>query len=260
MTAPAQSGQTIAGIERALDALSLFAESETPSLGVTEIAQTLGLSKAVVHRILASFRAKGFVELDETTRRYSLGPKILFLGLTYLDRIDILAVARDAMTSLSATTSETATLSIRSGDNRVYVDQVTPSRDVKMQVALGVPYPLHAGASSKAFLAFLPEHEIEQYLGAVRLDKLTKQTVIDPRRLRRELAAIREAGYASSFGERMEGAGAVAAPVFGRNGTPAGVISVCGPIERFRATADEAARLLLEHTQRASARLGYRSA
>ena len=260
MTAPAQSGQTIAGIERALDALSLFAESENPSLGVTEIAQTLGLSKAVVHRILASFRAKGFVELDETTRRYSLGPKILFLGLTYLDRVDILAVARDAMTSLSASTSETATLSIRSGDNRVYVDQVTPSRDVKMQVALGVPYPLHAGASSKAFLAFLPEHEIEQYLSAVQLDRLTKQTVVDPRRLRRELAAIREAGYASSFGERMEGAGAVAAPVFGRNGTPAGVISVCGPIERFRSTADDAARLLLEHTQRASARLGYRSA
>ena len=84
MTAPAAPGQTIAGIERALDALSLFAESETASLGVTEIAQRLGLSKAVVHRILASFRAKGFVELDESTRRYSLGPKILFLGLTYL--------------------------------------------------------------------------------------------------------------------------------------------------------------------------------
>lgn len=260
MTSPAQSGQTIAGIERALDALSLFAESETASLGVTEIAQTLGLSKAVVHRILASFRAKGFVELDETTRRYSLGPKILFLGLTYLDRVDILSVAREAMAALSAATNETATLSIRSGDARVYVDQVTPPRDVKMQVSLGVPYPLHAGASSKAFLAFLPDAEVEDYLTGAQLDKLTKQTVVDPRRLRRELATIRDAGYASSFGERMEGAGAVAAPVFGRDGSPAGVISVCGPIERFQKTADAAARLLLEHTSRASARLGHRSA
>ena len=260
MTSPAQSGQTIAGIERALDALSLFAESDTASLGVTEIAHQLGLSKAVVHRILASFRAKGFVELDETTRRYSLGPKILFLGLTYLDRIDILSVAREAMATLSARTSETATLSIRSGDTRVYVDQVTPPRDVKMQVSLGVPYPLHAGASSKAFLAFLPDSEIEEYLSRIKLEKLTKQTVVEPRKLRRELAAIREAGYASSFGERMEGAGAVAAPVFGRDGSPSGVISVCGPIERFRDEADEAARLLLEQTARASARLGYRTA
>jgi DNA-binding IclR family transcriptional regulator len=260
MTTPAASGQTIAGIERALDALSLFAESETASLGVTEIAQTLGLSMAVVHRILGSFRAMGFVELDETTRRYSLGPKILFLGLTYLDRIDILTVAREAMATLSARTNETATLSIRSGDTRVYVDQVTPPRDVKMQVSLGIPYPLHAGASSKAFLAFLPDADIDTYLAKVRLDRLTKQTQVDPRKLRRELAGIREVGYASSFGERMEGAGAVAAPVFGRDGSPAGVISVCGPIERFRDEADEAADLLLEQTGRASARLGYRSA
>jgi DNA-binding IclR family transcriptional regulator len=260
VTGPAQSGQTIAGIERALDALSLFAESETPSLGVTEISQKLGLSKAVVHRILASFRAKGFVELDESTRRYSLGPKILFLGLTYLDRIDILSVARDAMATLCEQTSVTATLSIRSGDTRVYVDQVTPNRDVKMQVSLGLPYPLHAGASSKAFLAFLPEAEIDAYLSSRELGRLTKQTLVDPRKLRKELAQIRAAGYASSFGERMEGAGAVAAPVFGRDGGPAGVISVCGPIERFRDEAERAAQLLLEQTGRASSRLGYRSA
>ena len=258
MTQPS-GGQTIAGIERALDALSLFAETDAPSLGVTEIAQALGLSKAVVHRILASFRAKGFVELDETTRRYSLGPKILFLGLTYLDRVDILSVARVAMTQLSALTDETATLSLRSGDQRVYVDQVTPNRDVKMSVSLGLPYPLHAGASSKAFLAFLSEDEQARYL-AGGLQALTSQTQVDARKLKKELEQIRKVGYAQSFGERMDGAGAVAAPVFGRDGSPAGVISVCGPVERFRDEAERAAELLLQHTRDASARLGYRSA
>ena len=259
MTEAASGGQTIAGIERALDALSLFAESTSPSLGVTEIAQALGLSKAVVHRILASFRAKGFVELDETTRRYSLGPRILFLGLTYLDRIDIVSVARPAMAELCSLTDETATLSLRSGDHRVYVDQVTPSRDVKMSVSLGVPYPLHAGASSKAFLAFLSPEEIDAYLEDPDLRSLTDKTVVDPRKLRKELASIREHGYATSFGERMEGAGAVAAPVFGRDGRPAGVISVCGPIERFRPQVDRASTLLLAQTLDASERLGYRA-
>ncbi len=262
MTDPATpaAGQTIAGIERALDALSLFAESDSPSLGVTEIAQELGLSKAVVHRILASFRAKGFVELDEHTRRYSLGPRILFLGLTYLDRIDVVSVARTVMVRLSEQTAETATLSLRSGDHRVYVDQVTPSRDVKMSVSLGLSYPLHAGASSKAFLAFLPPAEIDAYLAGPALLALTPKTQVDPRKLRKELAQIREVGYAQSFGERMEGAGAVAAPVFGRDGTPDGVISICGPIERFRDEADRAAELLLAETTDASARLGFRSA
>ena len=258
MTTP-QSGQTIAGIERALDVLALFSDLDQPSLGVTEIAQELGLSKAVVHRILASFRAKGFVELDEVTRRYSIGPKILFLGLTYLDRIDIRQVARDAMVRLSAETNETATLSIRSGRTRVYVDQITPPRDVKMQVALGTPYPLHAGASSKAFLAFLPAHEQDAYLD-LPLERLTDSTEVDVRKLRKELAKIREVGYAASFGERMDGAGAVAAPVFGIDGTPVAVISVCGPVERFRDEADEAARLLLEATRAASQKMGHRSA
>jgi IclR family transcriptional regulator, acetate operon repressor len=258
--AAAGAGQTIAGIERALDALSLFADSDTPSLGVTEIAQKLGLSKAVVHRILASFRAKGFVELDETTRRYSLGPKILFLCLSHLDRIDVVALAREAMAALSTATNETATLSLRSGHERVYVDQVTPQRDVKMQVQLGTPYPLHAGASSKAFLAFLPPAEIDAYLAEQRLSKLTPSTVTDVRALRRELAQIREQGYAKSFGERMDGAAAVAAPIFDRAGQPAGVVSVCGPVERFRDVADDAAALLLEQTRRASMRLGHVSA
>ena len=258
-TATGQSGQTIAGIERALDVLSLFSDSDQASLGVTEIAQELGLSKAVVHRILASFRAKGFVELDEATRRYSIGPKILFLGLTYLDRIDIRQVAREAMVSLSTQTGETATLSVRSGRNRVYVDQITPPRDVKMQVALGTPYPLHAGASSKAFLAFLPQHEQDAYLDHP-LEKLTDSTEVDTKKLRKELARIREVGYASSFGERMDGAGAVAAPVLGLDGSPLAVISVCGPVERFREEADDAARLLLEATRHASQRMGHRTA
>jgi DNA-binding IclR family transcriptional regulator len=254
------SGQTIAGIERALDVLSLFAESRSADLGVTEIAQQLGLSKAVVHRILASFRAKGFIEVDEHARRYSLGPKILFLGLAYLDRIDVRTVARKVMHSLVDATQETATLSLRSGATRVYVDQITPDRDVVMRVSLGTPYPLHAGASSKAFLAFMPQAEQDDYLENRTLDALTDLTVINRQKLRRELEQIRRRGYAESYGERMSGAAAVAAPVFGMSESqPIAVISVCGPVERFRAEADDAARLLLEATRAASEQLGHRA-
>jgi DNA-binding IclR family transcriptional regulator len=255
--APA-AGQTIAGIERALDVLSLFGESEIASLGVTEIAQSLGLSKAVVHRILASFRAKGFVEVDEDSRRYTLGPKVLFLGLTYLDRVDVRSIAREAMAELSAATNETATLSVRSGWSRVYVDQITPPRDVTMKVTLGTPYPLHAGASSKAFLAFLSADEQEEYLTHHTLEKLTELTSTDVKALRKELTQIRKAGYATSLGERMSGAASVAAPVWGHDGTPAAVISVSGPVERFRDRTEEAGALLLDATHRASLRTGWR--
>jgi DNA-binding IclR family transcriptional regulator len=249
--------QTILAIERATDVLVLFAESDEQTLGVTEIAQALGLSKAVVYRILSSFRAKGFVELDEQTRRYSLGERTLHLGLAYMNRLDVPGIARPVMEQLCKEMNETATLSLRTGWTRVYVDQVTPERDVKMVVQLGQQVPLHAGASSKAFLAFLDAEEQAKYLEKP-LEGLTTLTITNAKALGKELEEIRERGYAASFGERMEGAGSVAAPVLGHDGRPAAVISVCGPVERFRPEADRAAKLLLEATGRVSRALGHR--
>ncbi len=253
----AEQPQTILAIERATDGLALFADSDEQTLGVTEIATALGLSKAVVYRILSSFRAKGFVELDEATRRYSLGERTLHLGLAYMNRLDVPGIARPVMEQLSKETNETATLSLRTGWTRVYVDQVTPERDVKMVVQLGQQVPLHAGASSKAFLAFLDPDEQKKYLERP-LDRLTGLTITSAKALRKELADINERGYATSFGERMEGAGSVAAPVLGHDGRPVAVISVCGPVERFRPEAERAAKLLLEATGRVSRALGHR--
>jgi DNA-binding IclR family transcriptional regulator len=253
----ASQGQTIAAIERAADVLTLFVDSRHPSLGVTEIAQGLGLSKAVVHRILASLRSRAFVSLDEDSRRYVLGPRALALGLAYLDRIDVRGLARPVLEQLSAATDETATCSVRAGQDRIYVDQVTPARDIKMVVPIGAAFPLHAGGSSKAFLAYLPEAEQEAYLNRP-LAALTDLTVTDPGSLRAELAEIRARGYAVSYGERQEGAASVAAPLFDHEGGPVAVISLCGPVERFRAEVETAAKLLTDATGQLSAKLGHR--
>lgn len=251
--------QSVQGIERALDVLSLFVEAESQTLGVTEIAQNLGLSKAVVHRILSTFRAKEFVEIDDVTHRYRLGPKILMLGLRNMDRLDFRVIAREAMTELVRTTNETATLSIRVGWDRVYIDQITPERDVKMVVQIGRPFPLHTGASSKALLAFLPTPEQEDYLASHELVAMTAHSITDPVKLRAELKSIRAKGHAVSFGERDDSAGSVAAPIFGMNDQLLGVISISGPAERFRGEAKEAAGTLMAATRGVSARMGHRA-
>ena len=252
-----RGSQTIATVERAIDVLMLFTKTKQATLGVTEIASELVMSKAAVHRILSSLKAKGLLEVHDESRRYALGPANLALGLAYLERIDIREVAGPELARLCEVTGETATLSIRSGPTRTYVSQVTPDREVKMTVPLGRPYPLHTGSSSKAFLAFLGEEEAEQYL-AGPLEKLTDNTIVDVVKLRAELKKIRKAGYAISFAERQAGAASVAAPVFDHQSRPSAVISVCGPIERFRGEADDAAKLLLEATGRLSARFGGR--
>lgn len=247
--------QTVATVERAADVLLLFAEADSPTLGVTEIAERLGSSKAAVHRILASLRSRDLVYLDEDSRRYSLGTTAMRLGAAYQRHVDVREIAAAELRALSRLTGETTTLSVRTGDARIYVDQVTPQREVIMTVTLGVRYPLHAGSSSKAFLAFLPEDEREAYLRGP-LGSLTGETVVDTYELRRELERVRAAGYATSSGERQAGAASTAAPIFDHRGLPVAVMSVCGPRERFLAEAESCSRALVKVTGRLSRRLG----
>ncbi|MGC8513286.1 MAG: IclR family transcriptional regulator [Acidimicrobiales bacterium] len=250
------SGNSASTVERAADILLLFASSSSPQLGVTEIATALGMSKSTVHRILLSFRNKSLLELDPLSRKYCLGPTLLGLGARYQGRLDIRNMAYPELSALSRATNETATLSVRSGDERIYVDQVTPEREVLMSVQLGMAHPLHAGASSKAFLAFLPAEEVDRYL-AGGLEEVTVRTITDVAQLRTELAEIRARGWAQSIGERQVGAGSVAAPVFDARGLPVAVVSVCGPAERMAGEIQECATQLMVTTMRLSAQLGY---
>lgn len=249
---------SLGSIERATAVLGLFVQSEQPSLGVTEIANTLGMSKAVVHRVLTSLRVAQLIELDPSSRRYQLGVGSLALGLAYLERVDVRDRARPSLQRLTELTEETATLSIRSGASRVYVDQVFPATEIRMTVPIGQPFPLHAGSSSKAFLAFMSDEEQTDYLNNHTLDQLTDRTITDVEALRADLRTIRGRGFARSLGERQRGAASVAAPVFDHEGRPIAVISVCGPLERFRSHADSAAKQLLEETRGLSRRLGFR--
>lgn len=251
---------TVAAVERAADVLMHFSVTPNPDLGVTEIADDLGLSKAAVHRMLASLRVSGLVELDERTHRYSLGVSAMRLGMSYLDRIDVRRIARPFLQELTERTQETATLSIMLGDHsRIYVDQVVPEREVIMSVTLGKPYPLHAGASSRALLAFLPEDRIASYIRSGPLSSMTASTIIDPQTLLIDLAEVRAVGWARSNAERMTGAASVAAPVRDHDGHAVAVISVCGPTERFSAELDGCRNALLNATRGLSRQYGFGS-
>ena len=252
------AGQTITTVVRTAEVLAAFARADSRTLGVTEIAQELGISKAVVHRILNSLRTTGFIDVDSATHRYLLGPTALDVGLTFLRHVDVRDLAHPVLRDLSEKTQETATLSIRSGWHRVYIDQVTPPREVKMTVPLGRSFPLHAGSSSKVLLAHLTSEEIDEYISTVDLEPLTDLTITDPARLLDELTTIRSAGFAVSNGERQAGAGSVAAPILDYSGTPIASMSLCGPAERFRAEVDAAAALIVEAGQRLSRQMGYR--
>ena len=216
---------------RVADVLLTFTKGPA-ALGVTEIARELGLSKAVVHRILQSLATRSLVRADAGTREYRLGPGAIALGARAMRDFDLRLAAQPTLRRMRDITKETTTLSARLQDSRIYLDQYESPQEIKMTVELGRPYPLYAGASSRAILAFLAEETIERVISR-GLERLTPETIRSPRELRRRLAESRATGYAISKGERQSAAGSVAAPVFGIDGDVVGSISVCGPVDRF---------------------------
>jgi IclR family acetate operon transcriptional repressor len=241
---------------RVADVLVLFTQA-VGTLGVSEISRELGLSKAVVHRILQSLASRSFVQADPGTRGYRLGPGAVALGARALREMDLRRAARPILRALRDATRETTTLSALVGSARVYLDQYESPQEIKMTVEFGRRHALHAGASSRAILAFLTE-DVCQAVIAPGLPRLTPATVCDPDELRSLLTDVRRRGYATSFGERQPGAGSVAAPVFGMDGEVAGAISVCGPVSRFEPAAVERyVPLVLTAAERISQAIGW---
>jgi IclR family transcriptional regulator, acetate operon repressor len=213
------------------DVLLAFVGESEP-LGVSELARRLGLSKAVVHRILRSLSSRGLISPGGAGRGYSLGPAAAALGASALSGLELRRLALPVLRRLQQASGETSTLSELVGASRIYLEQVPSVRGIKMTVELGRPFPLHAGASSRSILAFAPP-DLQEAVLSGPLEALTPLTITKRVLLEAELALVRELGTAVSFGERQPGAGSVAAPVLGFDGYAVGALSVCGPVDRF---------------------------
>ena len=255
----ATAGRTRSGLGRALDIVNIIAERAPETLGVSTIARELGLPKAVAHRILKELVADSFLTFNEETKRYRLGSGALAVGLAALRALDVPDIARRYLVRLVRDSGETATLSVRQGWTRVYIDQVLSPHEVRMSVSLGTSHALHSGSSSKAILAALPDAEVEDYLDHHPLDAVTSATITSTAKLRSELGRVRRLGYAVSMGERQNGAGSVAAPVRYATGQVFGSISLCGPQNRFTPEVCAAhGALVAAAAAEISAELGFR--
>ena len=242
-------------IDRALAVLGVLAEASQP-IGVTEIARRVGLPKSVVHYHVSALVRNRYVEA-RPDRRYGLGHAALRLGRGNHTNVEMRTRALPHMRSLHHETWETVTLSALVGHERVYVDQLVSPQEIKLAVELGRPFPLHAGASGRAIMAFLPGDSREALLSEP-LERLSSRTMVDPSGLRDTLESVRVTGIAVSRSERHEGAAAVAAPIFDAHGV-AGAMSVCGPEFRFDdVSLERYAPMLKSAALQLSRELGWR--
>lgn len=243
---------------RALEVLAAF-QSEHQNLGVTEIGNRLGMPKAQLSKILATFREGGILVQDPTTRRYSVGMTTFVIGAKFVSSHPLTRAALPILRSLVDETGHSARLGIRDGGRMIYLLSVEGRLFLEGGWGTGALLPPHATATGKVFLAFIPEREAKALLESTELDSYTDRTIRSPKLLMREFAKVRREGYARSFGEVVAGLGALGVPVYSGDAEVVAVLNLAFPLHLV-SEADQAGYIAVLHESARvlSTRLGSR--
>ncbi|MFD9127215.1 IclR family transcriptional regulator [Kitasatospora sp. NPDC059571] len=197
-------------VSRALGLLHCFRDN-AGELSASDLARRTGLSVSTAHRLARTLVAGHFLEQDERTSRYRLGPSVAELGRLSLHQRGMHR-AEPELAELARRTGATADLAIRSGPHAV----ILVGGSVDPEAGLGLRRPLHSTALGKVLLAWARPGEDD--LDGLVLTAHTEHTITDPAALAAELALVRERGYALNEGESAVGVRTLAVPVLNARG------------------------------------------
>jgi DNA-binding IclR family transcriptional regulator len=222
---------TIQSVDRAVRILKALG-SGAARLGVTELAERLGIAKGTVHGLLRTLERQEFVEQDQETGKYRLGPAMLQLGNAFLEHHELRSRSMLWADSLASRVTESVRVGVLNGPSVLIVHHVFRPDDSVQILEVGASIPWHACALGKAIVAFLDAARRGELL-AGDLPRLTGSTIEHPGTLRTALNRVVAVGYAFEDQEAIVGEAEIAAPIFDHRGQPIGAIGIAGPVERL---------------------------
>lgn len=223
---------TIQVLERCFALLDLLAGHPDP-VSLKEISESTGLHPSTAHRILNDLTIGRFVDRPQAGS-YRLGMRLLELGNLVKARLDVRDAALAPMRELHKTTHQPVNLSMRQGDEIIYVERTYSERS-GMQVvrAVGGRAPLHLTSVGKLFLAHDDPARVRAYAMRTGLTGHTRNSITDLPRLERELAGVRASGVARDDEELELGVRCMAAGIFDDQGKLLAGLSVSAPADRL---------------------------
>lgn len=254
-----ESRRTLSSVHNAARLLKSFSPRER-ELGVTELAQRLGLGKSTVHRLLATLAEAQLIEQDPLTGRYRLGLAIHELGAAASTATDLHAAALTPMSVLRNRTGETVQIAVLDGREVVYVERLESPNTLALFLEVGRRNDAHVTGTGKCLLSFLDERDLDRLLDGWDLPQQTSASITDHRELRAELARSRRRGYATNLHESEVGVLSVAGPIRDSRNRVIASMSVAGPAERMEPVMERTTRAVVEACAVASRRLGWSTA
>ena len=245
---------TIQVLERTFALLDMLAAQPEP-VSLKEISERTGLHPSTAHRILNDLTLGRYVDRPQAGS-YRLGMRLLELGNLVKDRIDVREAALGPMRELHKLTHQAVNLSMRQGDEIIYVERSYSERS-GMQVVrtVGGRAPLHLTSVGKLFLAHDEPSRVRSYATRTGLTGHTRNSITDIARLERELTTVRSTGLARDDEELELGVRCMAAGIFDDQGKLLAGLSISAPADRLEESWLDRVR---QTAAQISAALGYR--
>ena len=234
----------IRSVENALFLLEALAEEDS-KYSLSQLSRRLGLTKATLFRLMATFESHGYVERGQGPGEYKLGLAAFEVSQKLLSRMTLLHKARPFMAQLVREFNETVYLVVQRDDEVLFLEMADSDQKVKVVSLVGRRFPLQNCAAGKIFLAFDPAGNA----GLIGSNP----------GLRDELEQCRQQGVAVDDNGAGEGSTSIAVPLCGSGNEMVGGLVVVGPSFRVNGAA---ARVQLQSALMAagemiSARIGH---
>lgn len=214
-----------ASLERGLSILELFDEGHR-TLGLAQIAEMTGMDKSAVQRFTQTLVDLRYLNKDPQTRRFSLSPRLLRLGSSFLRGNPLIERATPYMLNCNRETSETINLGVQDGEEVTLVARIPGREVVSPNVGLGSSFPWHTSVLGQVMVAYLPEAEAQALIANVKFVPYTSRTIMTAEKLRERLDEIRRSGIVLARSEIYEGDISVAAPIFDYSGQVVAAVSI----------------------------------
>lgn len=241
----------VRAVDRAIAILQAFTPDQ-PALTVVQLQKLVGISRPTLYRLLQTLAARGLVRSEGEPQRFMLAHGVMQLCHVWMKGLDVTSIARPILDSLRDRTGETAALFSFSHDRRICLAEAPSRHELAIIRGVGEVTEITRGATGQAILAFMAEDRRRAILNA-----FFKKSKEDLRAFEGGLERIRAVGYASSSGQLIPGASAIAAPYFDYRGEVAGAVGVYGPETRLPSQLIQPlGELVTRAAQEMSTRLG----
>jgi len=252
-----QPNYPIKVLDKSLSLLETLLRENSP-MSVTELSEKLGIYPSTIHRMLDTLKYWGYVEQDPDTQKYQLSLKVVELGMAKLHQMDLVKEASPYLKELAIQCNETVHLGVLEEGEVLYLAKEESSQTVRMVSYAGRRVPIHCTALGKVLLTYLTEEERRKILDKKDLPRLTENTIIDGKKLEKELCQVKEQDFALDRGEHEKDVRCIATPIRNYQGKVIAAVSISGPA--FRIDVDKQNNIkeaLIEMSKKISKRLGW---